>query len=374
MKIKSLDVQAQQHVLEDGTSSSSSIEDPPVDYEKTVESLTQALTELHMELRYRTSENEALLATASSLSEALKESDRTAQEKSLECERLQLKLQMVTFIERNDESYKSLDLSDHDPDRLHHSWSGEIELNETIPFTDTGKVEPSGVPNKSKARKKKSHTDEDRALSGKAQTSPHLCLAPASEKNHIPTTKIPYTGPVSVDDFDESSPEIGPRQAHFYNVMLERDRALSAAKKLKKELTYCKGKVKELQAKLDKSTLLVELSYRHEELQKKKQRKSLSAPEKPSPPESAPAKKLPESLPSLEPSKKAMTRKWLRTAVLSARKKEGGDEPFITVVTDDEKLSLKWNQGSKNEAAYLDAIRGNDADRAGGHESIRFQL
>jgi hypothetical protein len=176
--------------------------------------------------------------------------------------------------------------------------------------------------------------------------------------------------------------------------MLERDKALSSAKKLKKELSHAKGKVKELQAKLDKSKLLVEISYRQEE--EKKQRKPhqhSAVPVKSAPPEQAPPRKkkdtqvlesssspssLSTSSSTIEVSRKAMTRQWLRKAGVSVRKKEvDGDEPFQTLVTDDEKLSSKWHnkfQGSKTEAAYLDAIAGNDADRAGGHESIRFQL
>jgi hypothetical protein len=402
MKIKSVDIQPHHHHPEDGTNSTSSIEDaPPIDYENTVTSLTQALTELHMELRYRTSENEALLATASSLSDSLKESDRLLQDKSLECEHLQLKLQMVTFIERNDESLTSLlDGSDHDPDVLHDSWTSEIE--ESIP-ADMGKAESStaNATMSNKPRKKKSSsstTNKENLSTSSEKPSKSVNAASGSDsnkKNHSAVVKVSSMGPVSVDDFDESSPDIGPRQAHFYNVMLERDKALSSAKKLKKELSYAKGKAKELQAKLDKSNLLVEISYEHQEEEKKKQRKpQLSLPDKLTPSEpalsrrsdtqepesssSSPSSSLSPSSVTEQQSRKAMTRQWLRKAGVSARKKEmDGDNSFQTLVTDDEKLSSKWHnkfQGSKNEAAYLDAITGNDADRAGGHEFIRFQL
>lgn len=353
-----------------------------------------------MELRYRTSENEALLATASSLSDALQESDRLLQDKSLECERLKLKLQMVTFVERNDESCTSLlDGSDHDPDGVRHGFwtsSEEIELNDSIQSADLlGKVESSTATNTStlsnKPKKKKSTGTTHKERPGQTVEEPSS-KSTDTDKNHGAAVRVHYSGPVSVDDFDEDSPEIGPRQAHFYNVLLERDKALSSAKKLKKELSHAKGKVKELQAKLDKSKLLVEISYRQEE--EKKQRKPYqhsAVPVKSAPSEQAPPRKkdtqVPESSSSpsastssstIEVSRKAMTRQWLRKAGVSVRKKEvDGDEPFQTLVTDDEKLSSKWHnkfQGSKTEAAYLDAIAGNDADRAGGHESIRFQL
>jgi hypothetical protein len=399
MKIKSVELQPHHHHPEDGTSSTYSIEDPPpVDYENTVTSLTQALTELHMELRYRTSENEALLATASSLSDSLQESDRLLQDKSLECEQLKLKLQMVTFVERKDESLTSLlDGSDHDhPDVLHDSWTSEIEPHESIP-AELGKAESVNATMSNKPRKKKSSsstTNKESLPTSSEKPSKSVNEDDSNNKNHSAVVRVHSSGPVSVDDFDENSPDIGPRQAHFYNVMLERDKALSSAKKLKKELGYAKGKVKELQAKLDKSNLLVEISYEHQEEEKKKQRKpQLGLPDKSTATEPALSRrsdtKEPESSSSspsssLSPSiteqqsRKAMTRQWLRKAGVSARKKEvDGDNSFETLVTDDEKLSSKWHnkyQGSKNEAAYLDAIAGNDADRAGGHEFIRFQL
>lgn len=393
MKIRSVEVHAPpHHHPEDGTSSTYSIEEAPVDYERTIASLTQALTELQRELRDRTAENEALLATASSLSDSLQQSDQLLQDKSLECEQLSFKLQMVTFVERKDVSGRSLlDSNDQelDADLTNETGRSLVDLNDedSVGSHSTSGAASSSSNTKSTHKKKSKH--RVRHQEGKNHDKDRDTTKTPSSA----TPSISLSGPVSVDDFDESSPEIGPRQAHFYNIMLERDRALNAAKKFKKELKESKHKVKELQGKLDRSNLLVEISYHHEEQQKKKnQGRAQQHQELTSMVQSTDVGPTPssgnhsilthtplEAPEKTSPSKRSLTRKWLRKNGTSARKhkEDNNNSPFQTLVTDEEKLPSKWNntlQSSKNESAYLDAIAANDADRAGGHDHVRFQL
>lgn len=390
MKIGSVEVQnhhnTQQHHSEDCTSSTYSIEEPPVDYELTVASLTQALTELQQELRDRTSENEALLATASSLSNSLQQSDRLLQEKSLECERLALKLQMVTFVERNDESSRSLlDDSHQDFDTFStDDLTNEETVRSLADLDDDESVSTTRSADSTSLSKKQSKKKKSKNP-GRQQEGSSTVNTAKSKPSSVP---LPKSSPVSVDDFlDESAPEIGPRQAHFYNVMLERDRALYAAKKLKKELKESKQKVRELKGKLDRSNLLVEISYHHQEQQKKKKERKVQQHQEIVSmvqatnvgPARGSCTNVPLDVPETPPPpKRLLTRKWLRGTGKSVRKnKEDHDtnSSFKTLVTDDEKLPSKWNNTcSRNEAAYLDAIAANDADRAGGHDSVRFQL
>ena len=369
MKIQNVEIARS----EDGTSSTGSISaelmmDAPMgdpELEQSLKSLTVALTEVDVQLQEKTTECEALLATVSALSAALKESDQRFEEKALECEKLEMKLQMVTFLERGDIALV--------PPRL--PGTTPSEQAEQSPAEDESKKETS----KKKAAVTKKTTAT--ALKGKS-VRPKKPVSPEVDKKVTQVTvdappsgpvsvDTPPLGPVSVDDEhvdatdDDGYVGSGPRQAHFYKVIAERDKALSTVKKLTKELKHSKAKVKDLKSRVEKSTALVEISYDDESKE-----------------DCTPTVRI------KSPSERSKGISWLRKSGRSERKSlasaEGGSDSFVTVVTDDEMLPERWNSKDiKSEQNYLDAIASTDADRAGGGfdkirrsevESIRFQL
>lgn len=243
-------------------------------YEQTIGSFAVALTELQMELRGKTDECEALYETARNLSFALQESDRLLQAKTLEQERLLLKLQMVTFVEQPDEEDEDAALS-----VLEEALYDKQQYNQNKPQDYVIPQRPAAI------------LDEIAVKCGGTKAVAILSTGTAPLSSSM-SQKDAAAGPVCVDDLEEnasaagddfeqslpllkarpddtpaspssssSSSSNGPRQAHFYHVILERDMALQTNKKMARELKYSRAKIRDLKAKLEKSTTLVELSY-----------------------------------------------------------------------------------------------------------------
>jgi hypothetical protein len=88
------------------------------------------------------------------------------------------------------------------------------------------------------------------------------------------TPSLVNKGPVCVDECvaeekKDDFPSSGPRQVHFYNIILERDRALQSAKRYSRELRNAQKKIKDLSKKLECSTALNELTYDEKEAKRK---------------------------------------------------------------------------------------------------------
>lgn len=363
MKIKNVEISRS----EDGTSSTGSTGssdlqlDTPIvmgdpELEQSIKTLSVALTDVHGQLQDKTTECEALLATVAALSEALKESDRLLETKSLECERLELKLQMVTFVERGELP---------DPPGASDDIREDVD-NDELPLTAAdGPPKPESTP-KAKVTpvpppKTSTESSGNRITPGSSARPKKL----VEKKSPVE----PPAGPVSVDeDPDDDATSVvggGPRQAHFYKVIAERDKALSSVKKLTKELKHAKAKVKELKGRVDRSTALVEISYDEDD---KSSKSEVSTQQR-------------------KPNKSVS---WLRKNGRSVRGKSNGEETnnevetFADFISDEEMLPERWNSKEKrSEEDYLKAIASSDADRAGGIargskngsvESIRFQL
>jgi hypothetical protein len=89
-----------------------------------------------------------------------------------------------------------------------------------------------------------------------------------------PSPLLLKKGPVCVDERvseekKDDFPSSGPRQVHFYNIILERDRALQSAKRYARELRNAQKKIKDLSKKLECSTALNELTYDEKEAKRK---------------------------------------------------------------------------------------------------------
>jgi hypothetical protein len=275
-------------------------------YEKTMGMFAAAMTELQMELRDKTNECEALYETARSLSQALQESDLLLQNKTLECERLSLKLQMVTFFELNDDSdpfgYSREDIVDFYSAEIYDS--DEYYAVPQRPAAILNQMPPilrssEGFTRRSSLMKPKAELEQERHsrnasmnfLSGesKMSASPSTSFGPVcvddceDDDDNVSATSesvsIKSSYPVCVDD-DSVAPEdkcrqtfirnqsdggtqvmIGPSQAHFYHIILERDMAKQTNSKLTRDLRYARSKLREFKAKLDKSKSLLELAY-----------------------------------------------------------------------------------------------------------------
>jgi hypothetical protein len=391
-------------------------------YENTMGSLAAAMTELHTELRDRTKECEALYETAHNLSHALQESDRLLQEKTLECERLLLKLQMVTFVDCSDEPDDSLSFLEESfydqketeedytiPERpaaiLDHiatKYGGKKVL--TRPKPETFKRRSKGVNPHAEAMAQRRGTsspvcvddtsDDDTASTSSSSSS-------ESSEAHLPLLALP-ADPNTVRSATT-------RQAHFYHVITERDMALQTNKKMARELKYNRTKIRELKAKLEKTTALVELSYESSSesrekpvdqspvkkrkpqqepqqlvskekaysLQQLKPKEALRPrPVKVSPPKQLSPRLSASSLDEEGAEKMATLRRrnipWLRKNGVSVRQSVSDTETVATFISEDEMISSHWNKTDHKlvvaalEENYLRALSSDDADRAGG--------
>lgn len=321
-------------------------------YQQTVASLSAALTELNIELRDKTNECEALYDTANELSKALQESDRVLTEKSLECEKLQLKLSMTSFLEVGQEPDLEFlyTLPEREPPKQQHQQqraaAATHSKSKPSPHTNivlddlSGKITPN-VPVKPivtdiQVPSKKKATPED--VMPKKHHPPHSSAAAAA------TFKQP-TAPICVDDVQECDdcPE-SIRQAHFYNVILERDRAQHVVQKLSKEVKYLKQKTKDYKTRLEKSHKMVEVSYNHTTSKPRRQRDTVTL----------------EKRPSVS---------WLRKHGQSVR---SGSSLKKKSHKDKDQPQVNNNKEEDSDTHYMDAIAGTtDADKAGGSKPHR---
>lgn len=430
MKIRSVEIPLEDETDSTGSDTLLDMQNPSLttaeQYEKTIATFAAAMTELHADLRDKTTECEALYETAHNLSNALQESDSMLQEKTLECERLQLKLQMVTFAEPTDDPPLSFLEEQYYEER-------ESSLDEEEDFAiprrpaaildhlpakhggtkknSIGKPKPENkIVTKGKKKNKPDFTTERvdvdflEELATKDYATSIVNARTVSAPSAPKFAEKKSAGPVCVDDVNEigelSGEAIkekeeaaaaffaGPRQAHFYHIILERDMAVQTAKKLTRELKFSRSKVRELKSKLDRSTTLVELSYKdgkQQEPRKQNQepRKQLQLPRKPLPNLAAktdqrkPAAKTDKAgdgeLEQIASVRQRSGLHWLRKHGMSVR---NHSSECIKFISEDEMMNTKWNStddkaaSAFSEQEYIKAMlssNSDDADRAGGH-------
>ena len=402
-------------------------------YEETMGMLAAAMTELQMELRDKTNECEALYETAHSLSQALQESDRLLQNKTLECERLSLKLQMVSFCELNDED--SLGIIG---DEFFDFDSADTHQNEeyfTIPQRPAAILDQ--LPHIQ--RRPEGSVCRSNAVKPKPEPSRPPCPKNSSEDafgsdNSTNDSVGVNSGPVCVDDCDDEDDahcenkecseavdekrvsrdscqqsrtrtnqngnvqiSIGPSQAHFYHVILERDMAKQTNAKLSRDLRYTRGKLRELKTKLDQSTSLLELAYDNNRKNGKcrdvQKPHTVSVSEK-----TSKACKSIEDVDSMSKvSGESYTSASARASLLPWRRNHGigstsglrrtkqdhlNITEYVSYISDEEMLSKNWNNTSAKamDAAatekYLKVMLTpeDDADRAGGGGTVPSTL
>jgi hypothetical protein len=406
-------------------------------YEKTIGMFAAAMTELQMELRDKTNECEALYETAHSLSQALQESDRLLQNKTIECERLSLKIQMVTFVELNDDDDPfeySQDIVDFDSSNFCDSDNyyaipqrpaailDQMPLIRRFPGSSTRLPVPNATKLKTKYMKERDPQNgfkgvlggENSAARNSCFSSGPVCVDDCAdddetvysaiiENSEIAAIKI--KNPVCVDDasvvdddcrqtltrtINDGSVQvmIGPSQAHFYRVILERDMAKQANSKLTRDLRYTRSKLRELKSKLDRSKLLLELTYdsikciKHKEVQRPSATPNSRKTTKVCRSDVDKESKVTE-IHEVNASSSALVRSlpWRRNYGIGATPGINRDKPYhlkstecVSFISGDEMLSKNWNNttalalAAASTEKYMSVFftPEDDADRAGG--------
>ena len=250
-------------------------------FDTVVASLSSTMSALQCDLQDKANECEVLLHTKSRLSKALEASDFLYEKKALECERLQKKLQMVTsYVELrhgHGEEQRSYACKEK-IDVIDQSEKDETKEQEvTFPLTHSilhhqGKMIGLGVPKKTtmerNAKKKQSPSKK------KQIGSPSKRRDPRTDNRTCLTLLVCVDDAVSEDDDssrdDDSdyggglpldSTSSGPRQAHFFSVLRERDDAKESVNALRRELLHAHQQLLDVKAKLRRSNALRELAY-----------------------------------------------------------------------------------------------------------------
>ena len=381
--------------------------------EQAVHSLSVAMKELHSELRDKTAECEAIYETANALSSALKESERLLAEKSLECERLELKVQMVTFREVDDDPRTLLveenstsaagdsstkDIIEEAEEMLARSSLRRADTNAPTNASckDEAAASAAAAPAISDSENMASIASKKLTMGGTTTGTSNTSKTPVGEVSHNESYPASVSGPVSVDDeysdddsstastassFTRQPAEV--RQAHFYHVIQERDKAIQTVKKLSKEVKYARKKNEELKSRLERSTVLNELAYLKESSKqdatskicsptRKKRNVKNNSPQLSSqaPPQTLPGEHAEFQLgfsASNSKSRPHVARQlsWLR---------RGKEEPEETVLSSFPKDVIPLGKSAVAEQEYLNAIALNDADRAAGCDFARTVL
>jgi seryl-tRNA synthetase len=397
MKIRNVELRTSQRSV--GSLDSSGMEEltmlssrsHPDGMEEAIQSLSIALKELHTELRDKTMECEVIYETANALSSALKESEQLLAEKSRECEQLALKLQMVTFREVDDDPMTLL-VEDNSAESTNDIIEeAEAMLKRSALLTDEALLTTIA----SGSKQAEVRTAESKASTGNKKKIPGCSVSTStsssSDKSKPSTKSSPideaspierHPGPVSVDDafleiddteLSEESPKPAEvRQAHFYQVIQERDKALQTVRKLSKEVKCARKKNEELKSRLDRSTVLNELAYIKQSPQSRKKR----SVKQESPQLLSHLPKIPAESPEFQMGTTATSKSrphvarqlsWLRRG---KDLEEHNDAVKVVCPAD----VLMFGRSDVAEQEYLRAIASNDADRAAGCDFERASL
>jgi hypothetical protein len=215
-------------------------------------SLSSVVREMNDEVRAKTIECDALHQTVTILSSSLRESDRQLQETAVHCEKLDMKLQAVCFLDRQE----------HRPEEEEED--GEIVCSKSV-SSDGRKSKKSSKRNLQQRisvddvvvllakdaaleeRDENANTDDSSSEDADADTAA-ADNAPATSK----TAKVVSTDAPCLT---------GPGQAAFYRVIYERDQATRELDRLTHEVQRRREQVQFFKEKLNKSNALIELSY-----------------------------------------------------------------------------------------------------------------
>lgn len=376
--------------------------------QQALHTMTQALQELHWEVRDKSSECEALQQTSMALSDALRESERNLHVAQCLNEHLEFKLSAVgCFFDPGDpavhdtattERYRTpagsgtrqhQHLNQRDggsahrgnPSSSHHyfkwrdealgDWEDDLDFgderravpavpnddfspNASLPHADATSV-PASDPQSSDAIETvtastataavASRDDGSSPTEGSLSSDATSPLAPPSDTAAHDALPDGAAPPRSIGAPSELSP--APCQAAFYQVILERDQARRDAERLYKEVKARREQVRTLRGKLNKSTALVELSYDRDDDVSNNDRESSS--------HLRPLKWLKNTANSNPSSRRQ-----------SATKSENAAEPKVQSASELPAYTPKLHAHLPSLDKYVDMMVNNDADKAAG--------
>jgi hypothetical protein len=215
--------------------------------QETVQALTDALIELQMELRDRCHECEVLRATVETLSSELRTSDSSLEEAELRAEKLDFRLQAVSYCYQSDkQSKEGQQLLATDKESKKSKKKGKYFKRE--------KSERKSKAEKKKDKKHKtSKSKAEREQPAEAECRDDINSEPRPESEAEPDP--------------EPEPEVSStssRQAAFQSALWERDQAQAHARELADLLEESQLQRQTLTKQLDRMTALVELTYQDE--------------------------------------------------------------------------------------------------------------
>lgn len=229
--------------------------------QETVQALTDALLELQMELRNRYHECEGLRATVEALSRELRTSDSSLQEAELRAEKLDFRLQAVSYYYQSDleasEEAERMDLSSKESNGDKKLLAADKESKKSKKKKKSKSIKKEKSERKSKVEKKK---DKKRKTSrSKAEIEP-----PGEAECRDDINSDPRPEPEAEADAEPEASSIFPRQTTFQSALWERDQARAHVRELTDLLEERQSQCITLTNRLDCMTALVELAKQGE--------------------------------------------------------------------------------------------------------------
>jgi chromosome segregation ATPase len=232
--------------------------------QETVQALTDALIELQMELRDRCQECEVLRVTVEALSSELRTSDSNLEEAELRAEKLDFRLQAVSYCYQSDqaanEEAEMKALSDNESMEVQQRLATDKERKKNKKKSKSVKKDKSDRKSKDEKKKDKKRK-KHKSSKSKAEREP-----PSEVECRDDINSEPRHEPEAEPEPEASS--ISPCRAAFQNALRERDQARSDAHELADLLEESQLHCEHLTNRLDRMTALVELAYQDESCSK----------------------------------------------------------------------------------------------------------
>jgi chromosome segregation ATPase len=213
--------------------------------QETVQALTDALLELQMELRDRCHECEVLRATVEGLSSELRTSDSSLEEAELRAEKLDFRLQAVSYCYQSDlvgnEETEGTVLSGQQSKEGQQRLATDKESKKTKKKGKSCKKEKSERKSKTEKKKRKNRSKSKAEIEPPAECRDDMNSEPQAEP-------------------EPEASSISPHQAAFQSTLWERDQARAHARELADLLEESQLQCKTLANRLDCMTVPVELA------------------------------------------------------------------------------------------------------------------
>jgi hypothetical protein len=199
--------------------------------QETVQALTDALTELQMELRNRCHECEVLRATVEGLSSELRTSDSSLEEAELRAEKLDFRLQAVSYCHQSDlaanEETEGTAVSGKQSKEGKQLLTADKESKRSKKKGKPLKKEKSERKSKVEKKKVKKH----KTSRSKAEREPPVEAECRDDSNSEPRRK-PEADPEPEAEPKSLTPSVSPRQAAIQSALYERDQSQAHAREL----------------------------------------------------------------------------------------------------------------------------------------------